>query len=144
MGKMSAEDRATFLAARRIGVLSVAEPGRGPLTVPIWYGYMPGGEVWIWTDSTSRKAALLQAAGRASLCVQDAVPPYRYVSIEGPVTAITRATTDDIRALAHRYLGISEGDAYVATLGPDGASETDILVRIQPERWLTMDQGAPA
>jgi PPOX class probable F420-dependent enzyme len=140
MGKMTAADREAFLAARRIGVLSIAELGRGPLTVPIWYGYEPGGEVSIWTDRGSRKAALLQAAGRASLCVQHEEPPYRYVSIEGPVVAISQATTNEIRALAHRYLGVADGDAYVATLGPGGASESDIVVRIRPERWLTMEQ----
>lgn len=140
MAKMTTEGREAFLAARHVGVLSVAAPGRGPLAVPIWYGYTPGGTIWIWTDSTSQKVALLKAAGRASFCVQDEAPPYRYVSIEGPVTAITPATTADIRALAHRYLGEAEGDAFVATLGPGGASETDILIHIQPERWLSMEQ----
>jgi hypothetical protein len=66
-------------------------------------------------------------AGRASLCVQDEAPPYRYASIEGPVTAIAPATTDAIRALAHRYLGTAEGDAFLASLGPEGPGETDIL-----------------
>ncbi|MEI7769761.1 MAG: TIGR03618 family F420-dependent PPOX class oxidoreductase [Chloroflexales bacterium] len=140
MAKMTPEAREAFLAARHVGVLSVAEPGRGPLTVPIWYGYTPGGEVWVWTDRASRKAALLQAAGRASLCVQDEAPPYRYVSIEGPVTTIAPATPAAIRALAHRYLGAAEGDTFLASLGPEGPGETDILIHIRPERWLTMEQ----
>lgn len=141
MAKMSVEEREAFLAALHVGVLSVDDPGRGPLTVPIWYGYEPGGELWIWTARDSRKAALLQAAGRASFCVQDEAPPYRYVSIEGPVTSVAPATTEDIRALARRYLGEDKGDAYMATLGPEGARETDILIRIRPERWLSMDFG---
>lgn len=40
-------DRELFLAEPRIAALSVsAGEGRGPLTVPIWYEYEPGGEAW--------------------------------------------------------------------------------------------------
>lgn len=140
MAKMTQAEREAFLASLHVGVLSIAELDRGPLTVPIWYGYEPGGEVWLWTDSGSRKAMLLKRAGRASLCVQQETQPYKYVSIEGPITAVTPATTDDIRQLATRYLGAAQAGAYVAGLDGGGATETDIVVRIRPERWLTMDE----
>lgn len=140
MTKMTPTAREAFLAAVHVGVLSVGEPDRGPLTVPIWYAYEPGGEVWLWTDTTSRKATLLRQAGRASLCVQQEMRPYKYVSIEGPVTAITPATTADIRQLAIRYYGLEAADAFVAGLEGGGATDTDCVVRIRPERWLTFDE----
>jgi nitroimidazol reductase NimA-like FMN-containing flavoprotein (pyridoxamine 5'-phosphate oxidase superfamily) len=44
MATMSRSQREEFLAGAHVGVLSVAdiEPGRGPITVPIWYAYSPG------------------------------------------------------------------------------------------------------
>ena len=42
---LSKEEREQFLAEPHIGALSVsAGDKRGPLTVPIWYQYSPGGE----------------------------------------------------------------------------------------------------
>jgi PPOX class probable F420-dependent enzyme len=134
---MSRADREAFLAGVHVGVLSIAEPGRGPLAVPIWYGYEPGGELWVLTGRDSRKGRLLAASPRVSLCVQTETPPYRYVSVEGPVVSVARADRErDARHLAHRYLGKELGDRYMeATAG----EEDSILVRMRPERWLTVD-----
>jgi PPOX class probable F420-dependent enzyme len=142
VAKMMPAERESFLASVHVGVLSVADPERGPLTVPIWYAYEPGGDVWLWTDTTSRKAGLLRQAARASVCVQQETRPYKYVSVEGPITTITPATTADIRQLATGYLGEAEADAFVAGLTGGGATDTDCVVRIRPERWLTLDEGA--
>ena len=48
--RMTKAEREEFLAALHVGIISIDEPGRGPLTVPIWYGYEPGGELWIVTS----------------------------------------------------------------------------------------------
>jgi PPOX class probable F420-dependent enzyme len=135
---MSKSAREQFLADVRVGVISIAEAGRGPLTVPIWYGYEPGGEVYVWMDKTSRKAVLLEQAGRFSLCVQSEEQPYRYVSVEGPITLIEPADIErHARPLARRYLGVVEGDAYVAQNVI--ANDNQIVVRMRPERWLSAD-----
>ena len=64
MAILSVRDRELFLAEPHIAALSVsAGPGRGPLTVPIWYQYEPGGEAWVLTEAASRKARLIEAAG---------------------------------------------------------------------------------
>jgi hypothetical protein len=138
--KMSKSERESFLAEVHVGVISISEPGRGPLAVPIWYGYEPGGELWIVTDRDSRKGKLLRQADRLSLCAQTEQPPYKYVSVEGPITSTTPADVDrHIRPLAHRYLGAQFGDRYIeATGGSDGRSES-VIVRMRPERWLTTD-----
>jgi nitroimidazol reductase NimA-like FMN-containing flavoprotein (pyridoxamine 5'-phosphate oxidase superfamily) len=45
---MSVQERETFLADIHVGVLSIPrKEGKAPLTVPIWYDYQPGGEVWL-------------------------------------------------------------------------------------------------
>ncbi len=54
----------TVLAEPHIAALSVyAGDKRGPLTVPIWYQYTPGGEPWVLTGVGSRKHRLIEAAG---------------------------------------------------------------------------------
>ena len=67
---MTKQEREAFLADVHVGVISIAEVGRGPLTVPIWYNYEPGGELRIMTGRESRKGNLLARAGRFSLCAQ--------------------------------------------------------------------------
>src|SRR5579871_1425535 len=84
--KMTREEREAFLADVHVAVLSVAQEGRGPLTVPVWYSYTPGGEVHVITGANSVKAHALRAAGQCSLCVQSEMSPYKYVSVEGTVT----------------------------------------------------------
>lgn len=140
--QMSAQERETFLADVHVGVISIAEPGRGPLTVPIWYGYAPGGDVYVVTERSSRKGRLLEQAKRFSLCAQSEQPPYRYVSVEGPVVEIAPAQLErDLRPLAHRYLGRELGDRYIEATGGATGREGEIVVRMRPARWLTTDYG---
>ena len=73
---MSRAQREEFLAATRVGVVSIADGNRGPLAVPVWYRYTPGGTLRFVTGASSRKAKLLRAAGRAGFCVQSETPPY--------------------------------------------------------------------
>jgi nitroimidazol reductase NimA-like FMN-containing flavoprotein (pyridoxamine 5'-phosphate oxidase superfamily) len=137
---MTRAEREAFLAAVHVGIISIADGARGPLCVPIWYDYPPGGELWIVTDRSSRKGKLLERAGRFSLCAQTEAPPYKYVSVEGPIAAIERPDLEKhLRPLARRYLGPELGDRYVAATRADGETGESILVRMRPERWLTVD-----
>ena len=134
---MTKEEREAFLADIHVAVISVAEDGHGPLVVPIWYSYEPGGEVRIITGQASRKGQLLERAGRFSLCVQTEALPYKYVSVEGPIVAVEVADLErDRRPLARRYLGAEGGDSYIeSTRDMVG----NVVVRMRPERWLTVD-----
>ncbi|MGI8857647.1 MAG: pyridoxamine 5'-phosphate oxidase family protein [Thermomicrobiales bacterium] len=139
---MTKDEREAFLAALHVGVISIAQGERPPLTVPIWYAYSPGGEVTIMTGRGSRKAALLAQAGGFSLCVQDEAPPYKYVAVEGPVVAIESADRErDKRPMARRYLGVEGGDQYLAQNAANATEDGSVLIRMRPERWLTADYG---
>ena len=134
--RMTKAEREAFLADVHVGVLSVNEPDRGPLTVPIWYSYEPGGELTVLTGPDSRKGRLLSVGTRVSLCAQTEAPPYAYVTVEGPVVAIDPSDDDsEIRPMAVRYLGPELGAQY-AESAAEGAG---VVVRIQPEHWLTVD-----
>jgi hypothetical protein len=137
---MTEQERQAFLAGVHVGVLSLTELARGPLAVPIWYGYEPGGDLWFVTERDSRKGKLLEEDVRVSLCVQTETPPYKYLSVEGPVTAIGPADLErDTRPLAHRYLGTAAGDRYVETTGGEEGHRGTIRVTVRPERWLSVD-----
>jgi len=125
---MSPAEREEFLAGVHVGVLSVAQAGgAGPLTVPVWYTYRPGGTVNVSTGRGTRKAWAIEAAGRFTLCVQDERPPYKYVTVEGSVAA-EDATEAERLELARRYLGAEGGDAFIAA-NPGG---TQVMFRMTP------------
>ena len=135
--QMSKAQREAFLAAVRVGIISVADPGRAPLTIPIWYNYEPGGVIRLVTGSESKKAELIRRAGRLSLCAQTETPPYQYVSVEGPVTISAPDFERDIRAMAYRYLGEQLGEWYLQQTAAE--RRTSILISLTPERWLSVD-----
>ncbi|MFE3543414.1 pyridoxamine 5'-phosphate oxidase family protein [Nocardia sp. NPDC059177] len=141
---MSHDDREQFLAAPRVGVLSVIDPragDRAPLVVPVWYDYEPHGEIVVETGRNTLKAELLRAAGRFSLCVQDERPPYRYVSVEGPITGTDDPIDPAVRAaMAARYLDPEEARAYLAATADQLAH--DVTFRMRPQRWRTADFAA--
>lgn len=137
---MTKSERETFLAALHVGVLSIEDPGRGPLTAPIWYMYEPGGELRVITDRDSRKGKLLGVGKRISLVAQTETAPYQYVSVEGPVVSVEPADrTRDTLPMAQRYLGEELGRQYVAATGDAREARGSVVVRMRPERWLTVD-----
>jgi hypothetical protein len=138
--KLSVRDRELFLAEPHIAALSVsAGPGRGPLTVPMWYQYEPGGEAWILTEAASVKARLIEAAGCFSLMVERVSPTIRYVSIEGPVTRTIPETDELSREIAERYLPPEKASAYLALAKAEFGPQVAIYLR--PQRWLSSDLG---
>jgi hypothetical protein len=139
--RLSARDRELFLAEPRIAALSVsAGPGRGPLTVPIWYQYEPGGDAWVLTEPGSRKARLIEAAGRFTLMVERVAPTVRYVSVEGPVTRTVPGTDEMLREMAARYLPPEKVPGYLEFARVDHGEQVAIYLR--PQRWLSADLGS--
>ena len=138
---MTRAEREAFLAEPHIGVLSIPDSGKGPLSSPVWYDYVPGGKVvWFLTQKTTCKGRLLTIVGRVSLLAQTTASPYRYVSIEGPVSKIVPADLSaDLLPMAQRYLGEQAGKDYAAALAGKYALGTAIKVMLRPERWLTVD-----
>jgi nitroimidazol reductase NimA-like FMN-containing flavoprotein (pyridoxamine 5'-phosphate oxidase superfamily) len=137
---MNVTEREEFLAGVHVGVLSAAAGTVGQtLAVPVWYSYQPGGLLTVLTGRRSRKAAAIRAAGRFGLCAQDDHPPYRYVSVEGPVVSEEELEPAERLAMARRYLGAEGGDRYVID-NPD-PEHKNVAFRMRPEHWLSQDQG---
>ncbi len=133
--------REQFLAEPHVGALSVVErPDRAPLTVPIWYQYTPGGELWVRTPPDSRKTRAIRAAGRFSLMVQRTTPTVRYVSVEGPVTRTEPCTDERSLEMATRYLPPEAAAGFVEYERTQFGEH--IIVYMRPEHWLSADLGA--
>ncbi|MGJ3560005.1 pyridoxamine 5'-phosphate oxidase family protein [Streptomyces sp. INA 01156] len=138
---LTREEREQFLAEPRVAALAVdAGAGRAPLTVPIWYQYAPGGDVWVMTGLDSRKNRLIGAAGRFSLMVDRVEPTVRYVSVEGPVVGTTPATLAQLREISARYLPADKVEGYVSAAWKDHGEQ--VVLRMRPEHWVSSDLGS--
>jgi PPOX class probable F420-dependent enzyme len=137
MAAFSETQRQEFLADKHVAVLSVAATdGRPPASVPIWYGYEPGGNILVNTGVKARKTKLIEQAGVVTLVAQREQPPYQYVVVEGTVIdSVTPAPLDVREAIAIRYLGEEGGRAFVQGM----ADQPGILFTIRPDRWITAD-----
>ncbi|MER6182495.1 pyridoxamine 5'-phosphate oxidase family protein [Streptomyces sp. NPDC001652] len=134
-------EREQFLAEPHVAALSVdAGEGRAPLSVPIWYQYEPGGDIWIITGLGSRKQRLIETAGRFSLMVDTVEPKLKYVSVEGPVLDTTPATIELLREISARYLPPEKVEAYVDFAWKNHGEQ--VIIRLRPERWVSSDIGS--
>ena len=141
---MTEQERQAFLAEPHVGVLSVAsgDDNRPPLSVPIWYGYQPGGNITFFTGTFGRKARkteLIKQSGSVSFCVQLGAFPYKYITVEGPVVQTGQPPSiEQVLAIARRYLPEDQvqgfAEAVLENSGPDFVHFT-----IRPDRWLTAD-----
>jgi uncharacterized protein len=137
---LSEAERQEFLAGTHVAVLTVAaSDGRPPVAVPIWYDYIPGGNILINTAAGARKARLVSEAGAVTVLVQREEPPYRYVIVEGTVLdAATPSPREAREAIAARYLGAERARAFAESMDANGGHDS-VLFTIRPDRWITRD-----
>lgn len=136
--RMNRAEREDFLAAPRIGVLSIPQPAdkpAPPLAAPVWYDYTKGGALWLLTGPNSAKGKLLVVNGKVTLVAQQEAMPYAYVSVECTVADIREANETDNLEMAHRYLGKEMGDAYAKS----NTGNVSVRVELSIDRWLTVD-----
>jgi hypothetical protein len=137
---LSKDEREEFLAEPHIAALSVfAGDERGPLTVPIWYQYKPGGEPWVLTGAGSRKTRLIEATGFFSLMVERVEPTVRYVAVDGPVSRIEPGTDEQMVELARRYLAPDRVDRYLDYARSELGEH--VAIYLQPQHWISADLG---
>jgi hypothetical protein len=138
---LSKDEREQFLAEPHVAALSVyAGPERGPLTVPIWYQYSPGGELWFTTGEGSRKHRLIEAAGYVSLMVDRVEPTVRYVAVDGPVDRIEPGTDDQLVEMSRRYLPPEAVEPYLEVARREHGPS--VAVYLRPQHWLSADMGS--
>ena len=137
---LSREEREEFLAEPHVAALSVSRGNtRGPLTVPIWYQYTPGGQPWFITGTGSRKHRLIEAAGFISLMVDRVEPTVRYVAVDGAVSRIEEATDEQLVEMTRRYLPPAAVEPYLEMARREHGPS--VAVYMKPQHWLSADLG---
>ena len=91
------------------------------------------------TQAGSRKACLIEAAGRFTLMVGRVLPTVRYVSVEGPVTRTIAGTDELLREMSVRYLAPEKVPAYIEFARAELGEWVAIYLR--PQRLLSADLG---
>jgi hypothetical protein len=138
---LSKDEREQFLAQPHVAALSVSAGDlRGPLTVPVWYQYAPGGEPWVLTGAGSRKHRLIESQGEFTLMVDTVEPTVRYVTVDGPVSRIEPGTDEQLVEMARRYLDPDKVDGYLEVARREHG-ET-VAVYLTPKHWLSADLGS--
>lgn len=123
-----------------MAALSVsAGQDRGPLTVPIWYQYTPGGQPWFITGTGSRKHRLIEAAGHLSLMVERVEPTVRYVAVDGEVDRIEEGTDEQLVEMTKRYLPPEAVEPYLEMARREHGPS--VAVYLTPQHWLSADLG---
>jgi len=133
--RMTQDEREEFLAAPRIGVLSIPRAGGSPLSAPVWYEYSKGGALWFLTGPVSAKGKLLGLQTPVTLVAQQEDMPYASVSVECKVADMRQSTDEENLHMATRYLGPEGGAAY----NEANAANVSIKLTLEPQRWLTVN-----
>src|SRR3954454_20070687 len=134
MRRMTEHEWRAFVmdGTRTAKVATAREHGR-PHVVPVWF-VLDGGDVVFTTGASSVKGRALRRDPYACLCVDDQVPPFSFVMVEGPVELST--DLDELRRAAtrigRRYMGAERAEEF----GGRNAAEGELLVRLRPARVL--------
>ncbi len=129
---MTPEQVGAFLTTgTRTGKLAVTRKDGRPLATPIWF-VLDGESIVFMTHETSGKGRALKRDPRVAMVVDEEVPPYAFVLVEGSVTI-----SEDPDELLHwatvigrRYMGEERADEYGRRNGVPG----EYLVRFRPTR----------
>jgi hypothetical protein len=132
MQKMTQEEYRQFIqAGTRTGKLATVRQNGQPHVVPIWFT-LDGETIVFVTGARSVKGRNIQRDPRVSLCIDEEVPPYSFVMLEGiasistdPDEMLTWATR-----IGGRYMGAELAEAY----GKRNATPETLLIRVTPTK----------
>jgi PPOX class probable F420-dependent enzyme len=138
MQKMTADEYRAFLLERpRTAKLATVRADGRPHVAPVWFD-LDGDTLVFTTWHTTVKAANLRRDPRVCLCVDDDVPPFAFVIVEG-IAAISEDAAELRRwatSIAGRYMGSDQADAYGQRNGVAG----ELLVRVTPTRVVAQSR----
>ena len=93
------------------------------------------GDIILTTGETSVKAQNIQRDNRVSICVDDQMPPFSFVTIFGSAKIQPYKQKEVLKwatKIAERYMGKDNAEAY----GKRNSEEGLVLVRIKPTRII--------
>ena len=108
--------------------------------VPIWFVLEKKsrdkvGNIIFTTGSTSVKAINIQRDNRISICIDDQIPPFSFITIFGTAKIYPYRQKEVLKwatKIAERYMGKSNAEAY----GKRNSEEGLVLVIIKPTKII--------
>ena len=145
MTEMSKAEIGRFLMQGTFtGKLATVKKDGSSHVVPIWFvldnrnssrGGKIVGDIILTTGDTSVKAQNIQRDNRVSICIDDQIPPFSFVTIFGTAKIQPYKQKEVLRwatKIAQRYMGKDNAEEY----GKRNSEEGLVLVRIKPRRIL--------
>ena len=121
------------MTGTRTGKLAVTRADGRPHVTPVWF-VLDGDDVILNTGTDSVKGKALRRDPRVCLSVDDQVPPYSFVVIDG--VAEISEDRDELRrwatAIGGRYMGAGRAEEF----GIRNAVPGELLIRIRPTRVI--------
>jgi len=144
MTEMSKKEIKKFLMHGTLtGKLATVNKDGSPHLVPIWFtlddnvtnDYANTSDILFTTGSRSVKSINIQRNNRVSICTDDQIPPFSFVTVYG-IAKIQQVNQNELlkwaTKIAERYMGKDDAEAY----GKRNNTEGEILVRIKPTRII--------
>jgi PPOX class probable F420-dependent enzyme len=142
MTEMSKAEIGRFLMKETFtGKLATVKEDGSSHVVPIWFvlenkkSIDRVGNIIFTTGSTSVKANNIRRDNRISICIDDQIPPFSFVTIFGTAKIYPYKQKEVLKwatEIAERYMGKSNAEAY----GRRNSEEGLVLVRIKPTRII--------
>ncbi|MBW8482800.1 PPOX class F420-dependent oxidoreductase [Actinomadura parmotrematis] len=125
------EWRDFVLQGTRTAKVAVTRKDGTPHVTPVWF-VMDGDEIVFNTGAATVKGRALARDPRVALCVEDDMPPYAFVAIEGTATLSddTAAMLPLSTAIGARYMGPDRGEEF----GRRNAVPGELLVRVRVDK----------
>ncbi len=123
------------------GKLATVKEDESSHVVPIWFVLDKRnsrnriGDIILTTGVTSVKANNIQRDNRVSICVDDQIPPFSFVTIFGRAKIQPYKQKEVLKwatKIAERYMGKDNAEEY----GKRNSEEGLVLVRIKPTRII--------
>jgi PPOX class probable F420-dependent enzyme len=145
MAEMSKEEIARFVMQGTLtGKLATVRNDGSSHVVPIWFvldnnenskGRSKIGNITFTTYSSSVKANNIRQNNRVSICIDDQIPPFSFVTIFGTAKIYPYNQKEVLKwatKIAERYMGKKNGKAY----GRRNSGEGAVLVKINPTKII--------
>ncbi|HYB99560.1 MAG TPA: pyridoxamine 5'-phosphate oxidase family protein [Candidatus Limnocylindrales bacterium] len=128
-----------FVSEPRIAMLSYTKRDGSPSQAPIWYRYQDG-RFRMLTSRQSDKVKALRRQGRACLAIQDEVPPYRAVIVDGTIDIEDAPVEGGLNSwLAMHYLGRVGGREYEKMTAEENHKRGLAQITLDPTRVRGFD-----
>jgi PPOX class probable F420-dependent enzyme len=142
MTEMSKAEIGRFLMKGTFtGKLATVKEDGSSHVVPVWFVLEKKksrdkiGNIIFTTGSTSVKANNIQRDNRISICIDDQIPPFSFVTIFGTAKIYPYKQKEVLKwatEIAERYMGKSNAEAYDRRNSEEGL----VLVRIKPTKMI--------